>query len=54
MKSICKIKVIKNGRFFITKVFLAEGRVKEYRHPVFEDVLTEMAVDLQDILEDIN
>jgi hypothetical protein len=52
MNQICQIEVIKDGRHFAARAYLAEGAIKEYRHPVFEEVLTEMAVDLQDIFEE--
>jgi hypothetical protein len=29
---------------------MANGSIKEYRHQVFEDVLTEMVIDLQEEL----
>jgi hypothetical protein len=54
MNTICKIEVIKDGRDYAARVFLADGVIKEYRHPVFEEVLTEMVIDLQDIFEEKN
>jgi len=54
MNTICKIEIIKDGRDFAARVFLADGPIKEYKHPVFEEVLTEMVIDLQDILEEKN
>ena len=54
MNPICKIEVLKDGRNFAARAYLADGSIKEYRHPVFEEVLTEMVVDLQDILEEKN
>jgi hypothetical protein len=54
MNPICKIEVVKDGRFFAARAYLSEGRIKEYRHPIFEEVLTEMVVDLQDVLEEKN
>jgi hypothetical protein len=54
MNTLCKIEVIKDGRNFAARAYLTDGPIKEYRHPVFEEVLTEMAVDLQDILEEKN
>jgi hypothetical protein len=52
MNPICKIEVVKDGRFFAAIAYLDGGKIKEYRHPVFEEVLTELVVDLQDILEE--
>jgi hypothetical protein len=31
---------------------MSNGSIKEYRHQVFEDVLTEMVIDLQEELAD--
>jgi len=45
---ICNIEIIKDGAYFVVKVHLADGSIREYRHHVFEDVLTEMVIDLQD------
>jgi len=45
---ICNIEIIKDGTYFVVKVRLADGSIREYRHHVFEDVLTEMVIDLQD------
>jgi hypothetical protein len=52
MKNICRIEIIKDGRNYAARVFLADGPIKEYKHPVFEEALTEMVVDLQDICEE--
>jgi hypothetical protein len=52
MDTICQIEVIKDGRDFAARAYLADGAIKEYRHPVFEEALTEMVLDLQDILEE--
>jgi hypothetical protein len=54
MNQICQIEVVKDGRDFAARAYLADGPIKEYRHPVFEEVLTELVVDLQDILEEKN
>jgi len=45
---ICNIEIIKDGAYFVVKVHLADGSIREYRHHVFEDVLTEMVIHLQD------
>ena len=52
MNRICQIEVIKDGRDFAVRTYLSEGSIKEYRHPLFEEVLTEMVVDLQDMFEE--
>ena len=48
MEVICNIEIIKDGVYFVVKVHLADGSIRDYRHHVFEDVLTEMVIDLQD------
>jgi len=50
MDMICRIEVIKDGVDFVVRVHLASGSIKEFRHHSFEDVLTEMVIDLQEIL----
>ena len=50
MDMICRIEVIKDGVDFVVRVHLASGAIKEFRHHSFEDVLTEMVIDLQEIL----
>jgi len=36
------------GAFFVVKIHLADDSIREYRHHVFEDILSEMVIDLQD------
>ena len=50
MDIICRIEVIKDGVDFVVRVHLASDSIKEFRHHSFEDVLTEMAIDIQEIL----
>ncbi len=50
MEEVCHIEIIKDGRDFVARCHMTDGSVKEYRHPVFEDVLTEMVIDLQEEL----
>ena len=50
METVCHIEIIKDGREFVARTHLASGSVKEYRHQIFEDVLTEMVIDLQEEL----
>lgn len=52
MGTVCRIEIIKDGRDFAAKAHLGSGSIKVYRHHIFEDVLTEMAVDLLDLLEE--
>ncbi len=48
MEMICNIEIIKDGVDFVVMVHLANGSIREYRHQVFEDVLTEMVISLQE------
>jgi hypothetical protein len=50
METVCHIEIIKDGRDFVARAHMANGAIKEYRHQVFEDVLTEMVIDLQEEL----
>jgi len=49
---VCNIEVIKAGIDFVIRVHLPNGSIKEYRHHAFEDVLTEMVIDLQEELSE--
>ena len=48
METICNIEIIKEGIDYIARVHLVDGKVKEYRHHSFEEVLTELIKDLHD------
>jgi len=50
METVCHIEIIKDGRDFVARVHMTDGSIKEYRHQVFEDVLTEMVIDMQEEL----
>ena len=52
METVCYIEIIKDGRDFVARAQLSNGAVKEYRHQIFEDVLTEMVIDLQEELSE--
>ena len=52
MEMVCNIEIIKDGIEYIVRVHLANGLIREYRHHVFEDVLMEMVIDLQDELSE--
>ena len=52
VETVCHIEIIKDGRDFVARAHLANGSVKEYRHQIFEDVLTEMVIDLQEELSE--
>ena len=51
METICRIEIIKDGIDFVVRASLTSGSIREYRHKVFEEVLTEMAISLQELLE---
>ena len=52
MEIVCNIEIIKAGIYFVVRVHLPNGSIKEYRHHAFEDVLTEMVIDLQEELSE--
>jgi len=52
MEIICNIEIIKAGVDFVVKVHLPNGSIRKYRNHVFEDVLTEMVIDLQEELSE--
>ncbi|HLF16753.1 MAG TPA: hypothetical protein VI796_04900 [Candidatus Thermoplasmatota archaeon] len=51
-ETLCQIEILKDGHFFIART-QAEGIApKEYKNTVFEDMLTEMVVNLQEQMTD--
>ena len=52
MEIICNIEIIKAGVDFVVKAHLPSGSIREYHNHVFEDVLTEMVIDLQEELSE--
>jgi len=54
MESLCQIEIVKDGIDFAARAHLVSGQRKEYRHPILEEVFTEMVIDLQDVLDDQN
>ena len=48
MEVVYNIEILKDGDCFVVRVHLADGSIREYRHQSFEDVLTEMVIDLRD------
>ena len=46
-ESLCRIEILKEGSEFIAKA-QTQGGTKEYRNTVFEDLLREMFIDLQE------
>jgi hypothetical protein len=49
--SLCLIEIVKDGHFFIARTDTSSGS-KEYKNTVFEDLLTEMLITLQEQLID--
>lgn len=50
MEAVCHIEISKEGREFVARANLCGGGTREYRNQVFEDLLTEMVIDLQEEL----
>ncbi|MCD6512325.1 MAG: hypothetical protein J7K61_01815 [Thermoplasmata archaeon] len=46
-ESLCRIEIMKQGQEFIARAE-TQGGVKEYRNTVFEDMLRELFIDLQE------
>lgn len=49
---LCQIEVLKDGHFFIARTQTDQGQAKEFKNTVFEDLLTEMLITLQEQLAD--
>lgn len=49
---LCQIEVLKDGHFFIARTQTESGQAKEFKNTVFEDLLTEMLITLQEQLAD--
>ncbi len=50
--TLCQIEIVKEGHFFIARTQTDTGAAKEYKNTVFEDLLTEMVITLQEQLQD--
>jgi len=50
-EALCQIEILKDGHFFIARTSTEAGQ-KEYKNTVFEDMLTEMVITLQEQLAD--
>ncbi len=48
--ALCQIEILKDGHFFIARTVTESGVQKEYKNTVFEDLLTEMLITLQEQL----
>lgn len=49
---LAHVEILKDGHFFIARTQTAAGGGKEYKNTVFEDMLTEMVITLQEQLAD--
>ena len=47
-ESLCRIEILKDGREFVARTQSQSGGNREYRDTVFEDMLTELVIDLQE------
>ena len=50
-ETLCHIDIVKDGHHFIARTVTDAGD-KEYKNTVFEDLLTEMLITLQEQLAD--
>jgi len=46
-ESLCRIEILREGGEFIARAQMQSG-VREYRNTVFEDLLRELFIDLQE------
>lgn len=49
--SLCYIEIFKNGTLFLARSHV-NGSTREYKNHVFEDMLTELVVDLQEEIQE--
>lgn len=50
-EALCHIEIVKDGHYFIARTRTENGE-KEYKNTVFEDMLTEMLITLQEQMHD--
>jgi len=48
---LCHIEILKSGTMFLARSHL-NGTTREYKNAVFEDMLTEIVVDLQEEIQE--
>lgn len=46
-ENLCRIEIVKEGREFVAKA-RTQGGTREYRNIIFEDMLRELVIDLQE------
>ena len=51
-KPLCVIEIAKNGTVFVARSMANGGSTKEYKNRIFEDMLTELVVDLQEEIQE--
>ncbi len=47
---VCHIDLVKDGQHFVARTETEGGEEKEYKNTVFEDLLTEMFLNLQETI----
>ncbi|MEF8878934.1 MAG: hypothetical protein V5A64_00905 [Candidatus Thermoplasmatota archaeon] len=47
-QTVCNIEIVKDGRDFVARALMSDGTRREFRNQVFEDVVTEMVIELQE------
>jgi len=52
METVCHIEIKKDGCDFVAKAHMVDGSIKEFRNLSFEDVITEMVIELQEDLSE--
>lgn len=50
-ESLCHIEIVKDGHFFVARTETEAGE-KEYKNTIFEDLLMEMLMTLQEQVVD--
>jgi hypothetical protein len=48
---LCYIEILKSGTMFLARS-VVNGTSREYKNTVFEDMLTELVVDLQEEIQE--
>lgn len=48
---LAHIEIMKDGHHFLATTETADGKEKEYKHTIFEDMLTEILTSIQENLE---
>lgn len=51
---LCHIEILKDGHYFIARTEVQDGTEKEFKNTVFEDMLTEMVITLQEQMAEVD